>query len=146
MWAPECVDNALAETRIRLALVALGGVMLAGAPGPWSSGRANAVRRLTNREMSLTRDLSHCHSEASHDELGRLAASLNVMLAEFETRFIATPMVATHRRAWKRYGCDESRLTSGTADGSVRTAAGARKSSWSDGALSTLVSDLRHSA
>ena len=90
VWGPlNAIDSALAETRIRLALVALGGVLLAGALGTVVARAAlTPVRRLTNivEEVSRTRDLSQrVTSDASSDELGRLAASFNVMLAELET-------------------------------------------------------------
>jgi two-component system sensor histidine kinase MprB len=90
VWGPlNAIDSALAETRIRLALVALGGVLLAGALGTIVARAAlTPVRKLTNivEEVSRTRDLSQrVSSQASHDELGRLAASFNVMLAELET-------------------------------------------------------------
>ena len=81
------VDNVLAETRFRLALVALGGVVLAGALGTLiARGALTPVRRLTNivEQVSRTRDLSQRVSSASPDELGRLAASFNVMLGELE--------------------------------------------------------------
>jgi len=90
VWGPlDAIDNALAQTRIRLALVALGGVLLAGALGTLVARAAlTPVRRLTNivEDVARTRDLSQrVTSDASHDELGRLAASFNVMLAELET-------------------------------------------------------------
>jgi two-component system sensor histidine kinase MprB len=83
------VDAVLAETRLRLALVALGGVVVAAALGTVVARAAiSPVKKLTNivEEVARTRDLSQrVSSEASHDELGRLAASFNVMLAELET-------------------------------------------------------------
>jgi two-component system sensor histidine kinase MprB len=90
VWGPlNDIDAALAATRLRLALVALGGVLLAGALGTIVARAAlTPVRRLTNivEQVARTRDLSQrVSSEASHDELGRLAASFNVMLAELET-------------------------------------------------------------
>jgi two-component system sensor histidine kinase MprB len=90
VWGPlNAIDSALAETRIRLALVALGGVLLAGALGTVVARAAlTPVRRLTNivEDVSRTRDLSQrVSSDASNDELGRLAASFNVMLGELET-------------------------------------------------------------
>ena len=81
------LDSALAETRLRLALVALGGVALAGALGTLvARGALTPVRRLTNivEQVSRTRDLSQRVASASPDELGRLAASFNVMLGELE--------------------------------------------------------------
>ncbi|HEU5287703.1 MAG TPA: HAMP domain-containing protein, partial [Candidatus Limnocylindria bacterium] len=82
------IDEALAETRVRLALVALGGVLLAGALGAVVARTAlRPVRRLTNivEDVARTRDLSQRVATSSNDELGRLAASFNVMLGELET-------------------------------------------------------------
>jgi len=81
------LESALAETRFRLALVAVGGVVLAGALGTLVARAAlTPVRRLTNivEQVSRTRDLSQRVVSASPDELGRLAASFNVMLGELE--------------------------------------------------------------
>ncbi|MDQ2953112.1 MAG: HAMP domain-containing histidine kinase [Chloroflexota bacterium] len=90
VWGPlNDIESALAETRLRLALVALGGVLLAGALGTLVARAAlTPVRKLTNivEDVARTRDLSQrVTSNATHDELGRLAASFNVMLAELET-------------------------------------------------------------
>ena len=56
VWAPlNDIDSALAETRIRLALVALGGVLLAGALGAVVARAAlTPVRRLTRRSRALS--------------------------------------------------------------------------------------------
>jgi two-component system sensor histidine kinase MprB len=81
------IDEALAKTRFRLGLVAFGGVLLAAALGAAVARAAlTPVRRLTNivEEVSRTRDLSQRVSTSSNDELGRLAASFNVMLGELE--------------------------------------------------------------
>jgi len=89
VWGPlNAIESALDETRVRLGLVALGGVLLAGALGTVVARAAlTPVRRLTNivEEVSRTRDLSQRVSASSPDELGRLAASFNVMLGELET-------------------------------------------------------------
>ncbi|MDO8506684.1 MAG: HAMP domain-containing sensor histidine kinase [Candidatus Limnocylindria bacterium] len=89
VWGPlNPIDNALAETRIRLALVAFGGVLLAAALGTLVARAAlSPVKRLTNivEEVARTRDLSRRVSAHSTDELGRLAASFNMMLGELET-------------------------------------------------------------
>ena len=88
VWGPlNAIDSALAETRVRLALVALVGVMVAGALGTVVARTALApVRRLTNivEEVSRTRDLSRRVAADSNDELGRLATSFNAMLGELE--------------------------------------------------------------
>ena len=87
-WGPlNSLDTSLAETRVRLGLVALVGVLLAGALGTVVARTAlTPVRRLTNlvEEISRTRDLSRRVSTGAHDELGRLAGSFNVMLGELE--------------------------------------------------------------
>jgi len=89
VWGPlNSIESALAETRFRLGLVALGGVLLAAALGTVVARAAlTPVRRLTNivEEVARTRDLSQRVSLTSSDELGRLAASFNVMLGELET-------------------------------------------------------------
>ena len=88
VWGPlNAIDSALSETRFRLALVALGGVVLAGALGTLVARAAlTPVRKLTNivEQVSRTRDLSQRVASASPDELGRLAASFNVMLGELQ--------------------------------------------------------------
>ncbi len=89
VWGPlDPIESALAETRLRLGLVALGGALLAAALGTVVARAAlTPVRRLTNivEEVARTRDLSRRVSTRSTDELGRLAASFNVMLGELET-------------------------------------------------------------
>jgi len=89
VWGPmTSIDKALAETRVRLGLVALVGVLVAGALGTFVARTALApVRRLTNivEDVARTRDLSQRVSAGSKDELGRLATQFNVMLGELET-------------------------------------------------------------
>jgi two-component system sensor histidine kinase MprB len=89
VWGPlNPIESALAETRVRLGLVALGAALLAAALGTVVARTAlRPVRRLTNivEEVARTRDLSARVSTSSQDELGRLAASFNVMLGELET-------------------------------------------------------------
>ncbi len=89
VWGPlNSIESALAETRLRLGLVVLGGVLLAAALGTVVARAAlTPVRRLTNivEEVARTRDLSRRVSTNSSDELGRLAASFNLMLGELET-------------------------------------------------------------
>ena len=82
------IDSALAETRVRLGLVALGGVLFAAALGMVIARTAlQPVRRLTDivEEVARTRDLSRRVPAGSNDELGRLAASFNVMLGALDT-------------------------------------------------------------
>ena len=82
------VDRVLDESRNRLALVAVVGVLVAGALGTFVARTALVpVRRLTNivEEVSRTRDLSQRVSADTNDELGRLATQFNVMLGELET-------------------------------------------------------------
>jgi two-component system sensor histidine kinase MprB len=78
----------LAETRNRLLLVALGGVMLAAALGTVVARAAlRPVERLTGvvEEVARTRDLSRrVVAGGGHDELNRLAASFNEMLAALD--------------------------------------------------------------
>ena len=88
VWRPlDEVDRVLGETRLRLALLAVGGVLLAAALGMLVARAALApVTRLTDlvEEVARTRDLSRRVSAASRDELGRLAESFNAMLAALE--------------------------------------------------------------
>ncbi len=89
VWAPlNPIESALAATRFRLGLVALGGVLFAAALGTVVATVAlRPVRKLTDivEQVARTRDLSQRVTAGSNDELGRLAASFNVMLAELET-------------------------------------------------------------
>ena len=88
VWGPlDPIEKALAETRIRLAVVALGGVLLAAALGALVARAALApVQRLTRvvEEVARTRDLSRRVAAGGHDELSRLAASFNEMLGALE--------------------------------------------------------------
>jgi two-component system sensor histidine kinase MprB len=81
------VDDSLADLRTVLVLVTLGGIGLAAALGLLVSRAALApVRRLTEatEEVTATRDLSRRMADEGADELGRLAASFNTMLAALE--------------------------------------------------------------
>ena len=82
------VDAVLAETRTRLILIALGGVLLAAALGAVVARAAlRPVERLTGviEEVARTRDLSRrVASGGGHDELSRLAASFNEMLGALD--------------------------------------------------------------
>jgi len=81
------VDAALGRIRTLLLLIAAGGIGLAAALG---LGVARAVlapvRRLTlaAEEVTETRDLSRRIDEAGSDEISRLAATFNTMLAALE--------------------------------------------------------------
>jgi two-component system sensor histidine kinase MprB len=83
------VDDALARLRIMLVLVALAGIGLAAALGLLVARTALApVRRLTDatEHVTTTRDLTRRIEDEGQgrDELGRLAASFNAMLAALE--------------------------------------------------------------
>jgi two-component system sensor histidine kinase MprB len=81
------VDTSLDRLRRILILVALGGIGLAAALGFAVARTALApVRRLTEatEEVTATRDLSRRMTDEGTDELGRLAASFNTMLAVLE--------------------------------------------------------------
>ncbi|HEV8229270.1 MAG TPA: HAMP domain-containing sensor histidine kinase [Candidatus Limnocylindria bacterium] len=88
LWRPlDEIDRVLDETRLRLAIVALGAVLLAAVLGTIvSQGTLVPVRRLTGvvEEVARTRDLSRRVAAGSPDELGRLAASFNTMLGALE--------------------------------------------------------------
>jgi two-component system sensor histidine kinase MprB len=81
------IDNVLAQTRNRLALVALAGVLLAAALGAVvARGALTPVKRLTEivEEVARTRDLSRRVSMTGTDEMARLAASFDGMLTALE--------------------------------------------------------------
>ncbi|HET9809556.1 MAG TPA: HAMP domain-containing sensor histidine kinase [Candidatus Limnocylindria bacterium] len=88
LWRPlDEIDRVLDETRLRLAVVALGAIALAALLGVIvSQGTLMPVRRLTEvvEEVGRTRDLSRRVAGESPDELGRLAASFNGMLGALE--------------------------------------------------------------
>jgi two-component system, OmpR family, sensor histidine kinase MprB len=80
-------DQALSRIKLILFLVAGGGIGIAVALGLVVSGAAVApVRRLTQatEEVTETRDLSRRIDAHGRDELSRLAASFNTMLAALE--------------------------------------------------------------
>jgi two-component system sensor histidine kinase MprB len=81
------IDSTLAHLELVLALVSLGGVALAAALGLIVSRAALVpVSRLTGaaERVARTQDLGHRIESAGDDELGRLAASFNTMLAALE--------------------------------------------------------------
>ncbi len=81
------VDEVLADLRLILFLVALGGVALACVLGFTVARAALApARRLTStaEEITATGDLSRRVEAEGEDELGRLAASFNTMLGALE--------------------------------------------------------------
>jgi two-component system sensor histidine kinase MprB len=88
LWRPlDEITGVLNETRLRLAIVALGAVVLAAVLGVVvSQGTLSPVRRLTDvvEEVGRTRDLSRRVAAESPDELGRLGASFNSMLGALE--------------------------------------------------------------
>lgn len=86
------VDNTLANLQLVLAIVSLGGIALAAALGLLVSRAALVpVRRLTGAAESVarTQDLGHRIEAREQDELGRLAASFNTMLAALERSRLA---------------------------------------------------------
>jgi two-component system, OmpR family, sensor histidine kinase MprB len=85
-------ENTLSKLRLVLALVSLGGIALAAALGLLVSRAALApVRRLTGaaERVARTQDLGHRIDAREQDELGRLAASFNTMLAALERSRLA---------------------------------------------------------
>jgi two-component system sensor histidine kinase MprB len=81
------VDDSLGDLRTILILVTLGGLALGAGLGLLVSRAALApVRRLTEatEDVTTTRDLSRRMADEGTDELGRLAASFNTMLAALE--------------------------------------------------------------
>ena len=81
------LNNTLGHLRLVLALVCLAGIALAAALGLLVSRAALVpVRRLTGaaERVARTQDLGHRIEAGEEDELGRLAASFNTMLAALE--------------------------------------------------------------
>jgi len=81
------VDSTLTHLQLVLAIVSLGGIALAAALGLLVSRAALVpVRRLTGaaERVARTQDLGHRIQAGSEDELGRLAATFNTMLAALE--------------------------------------------------------------
>jgi two-component system, OmpR family, sensor histidine kinase MprB len=86
------VDSTLTHLQLVLALVSIGGIALAAALGLLVSRAALIpVRRLTGAAERVTRtqDLGHRIHTSEQDELGRLAASFNTMLAALERSRLA---------------------------------------------------------
>jgi two-component system, OmpR family, sensor histidine kinase MprB len=86
------VDSTLTHLKLVLALVSLGGIALAAALGLLVSRAALIpVRRLTGaaERVARTQDLGHRIQPGEEDELGRLAASFNTMLATLERSRLA---------------------------------------------------------
>jgi two-component system sensor histidine kinase MprB len=86
------VEDTLANLQLVLAIVSLGGIALAAALGLLVSRAALVpVRRLTGAAESVarTQDLGHRIEAREEDELGRLAASFNTMLAALERSRLA---------------------------------------------------------
>jgi two-component system sensor histidine kinase MprB len=85
-------DSTLSRLRLVLGIVCLGGVALAAAFGLLVSRSAlRPLRRLTGaaEQVARTQDLGHRIDEGEGDELGRLAASFNTMLAALERSRLA---------------------------------------------------------
>ncbi|MCW3019855.1 MAG: integral rane sensor signal transduction histidine kinase [Solirubrobacterales bacterium] len=86
------VASTLAHLQLVLAIVSLGGIALAAALGLLVSRAALVpVRRLTHtaERVARTQDLGHRIESGEQDELGRLAASFNAMLATLERSRLA---------------------------------------------------------
>lgn len=80
-------DQVLAETRNRLVLITLGGILFAAALGAVVARAALApVKRLTTvvEEVARTRDLSRRVAVSGTDELSRLGAGFDAMLMALE--------------------------------------------------------------
>jgi two-component system sensor histidine kinase MprB len=81
------VESTLSNLKLVLAIVCLGGIALAAALGLLVSRAALVpVRRLTGaaERVARTQDLGHRIEADEQDDLGRLAASFNTMLAALE--------------------------------------------------------------
>ncbi len=81
------VDSLLGRLRLILALLGLGGIVLAAVLGRLVAGAAmQPLKRLTQttEHVALTQDLSRRIRPSGEDELGRLARSFNAMLDALE--------------------------------------------------------------
>jgi two-component system, OmpR family, sensor histidine kinase MprB len=86
------VDRTLSHLELLLAIVSAGGIALAAALGLLVSRAALVpVRKLTGaaERVTHTHDLAHRINAGEGDELGRLAASFNTMLAALERANLA---------------------------------------------------------
>jgi two-component system, OmpR family, sensor histidine kinase MprB len=86
------LDSTLDHLRLVLTIVVLGGIALAAALGLLVSRAALVpVRRLTGaaEKVARTQDLGHRIPPGGQDELGRLSASFNTMLAALERSRLA---------------------------------------------------------
>jgi two-component system, OmpR family, sensor histidine kinase MprB len=86
------LDSTLTHLKLVLAIVSAGGIALAAALGLLVSRAALVpVRRLTGaaEQVARTQDLGHRIDVDEEDELGRLAASFNTMLAALERSRLA---------------------------------------------------------
>ncbi|HUA12213.1 MAG TPA: HAMP domain-containing sensor histidine kinase [Solirubrobacteraceae bacterium] len=86
------LNSTLSHLRLVLAIVCLGGIVLAALLGLLVSRAALApVRRLTGaaEQVARTQDLGHRIQTDDDDELGRLSASFNEMLAALERSRLA---------------------------------------------------------
>ena len=86
------LDSTLTHLKLVLAIVCLGGIALAALLGLLVSRAALVpIRRLTGAAERVTRtqDLGHRIQAGEEDELGRLAASFNTMLAALERSRLA---------------------------------------------------------
>jgi two-component system, OmpR family, sensor histidine kinase MprB len=84
----EGTDDVLANLRIVLILVGVGGIALAALVARWLANRAlRPITELTEatEEISQTEDLSLRIATAGEDEVGRLASRFNSMLATLES-------------------------------------------------------------
>jgi two-component system, OmpR family, sensor histidine kinase MprB len=86
------VDRNLAHLRLLLGVVSLGGIVVAAVLGALVSGRAVApLRRLTETTEQIvdTGDLSRRTGQRGRDEISRLSARLDELLATLETSLAA---------------------------------------------------------
>src|SRR5262249_61383141 len=96
--AATVLNDPLAKLRVALLIVSLAGIAIAAALGLFVSRAALVpVRRLTGaaERVARTQDLGHRIEVEEQDELGRLSASFNTMLAALErSRLRPRPLVS----------------------------------------------------
>ena len=104
------VNSTLTHLKLVLAIVCLGGIALAAALGLLVSRAALVpVRRLTGaaERVARTQDLGHRIEAGEEDELGRLAASFNTMLAALERSRLAQRQLDLRCLARAAHAADE---------------------------------------
>jgi two-component system sensor histidine kinase MprB len=144
------VDHSLGRIRLFLLVIAAVGIAAAAALGLAVARAALApVRRLTaaTEHVTKTGDLSERIDAGGHDELSRLAASFNTMLAALETSTLAQRQLVADASHELRTPLTSLRTNIEVLAGNRRLPAGERDRLLTDvveqlGEMTTLISEL----